>query len=331
MSTQPSKDADQAETKHSNDDTSNSEKISSNTHDESMDSQSCEKDEDCKEDSDKKSSDSSKPSIPTMIRPTVHESSHEDQISRINKDLENMVLKYARSERENLENKQKLEDLDKRFKRAIKDNDQLANRIKILTNDKNHLNDTLSAKVAQLTVLEQKKTKLDNSQILQLKENEETIANLRTTNEELLAKIQSYKSREGELLDFSERLSMKHMMLQTELEETLKKGPNYKELYELALVERDKLVTQIDDLTKQLDSMSKTITDEQSRNRNLLKSKNEIEESYQKRIEVLENEMKVLRRKHGIILKELRKETKLLKGTDANIELEDNTHKLMTN
>lgn len=246
------------------------------------------------------------------------------------KDLENMVLKYAKSERENLQNKQKIDELDKKLKKSIKDNDQLANRIKILTNDKNQLTEMVSAKVAQITVLEQKKSYLDNVQSAQLKESEDTISKLKEENEKLQMKVQSFKSREGELLDFSERLSMKHMLLQTELEETLKKGPNYKEQYELALAERVKLMSEIDNLTNQIDSLNLEIKTEKETSESLRKTLEDVDKNNRKQIDEYENEIKVMRRKHAIAIKELTKEIKILKDTRESGQLQNNTHKIMT-
>ena len=117
----------------------------------------------------------------------------EQLLNKSKRDLESMVIKYARSEAENLQNKTKVDDLDKKLKRSNKDNESLANRIRLLTNDKNNLSDTLNAKLAQLTVLEQKNNSLSNVQAEKLKELEERCTQLTDTNAELLRQIETYK------------------------------------------------------------------------------------------------------------------------------------------
>lgn len=242
------------------------------------------------------------------------QTSIEHQLVKSKRDLESMVLKYAKSEQENLRNKYKVEELDKKLKRAIKDNDQLANRIKLLTNDKNHLTDTLNAKVAQLTVLEQKNTFLNNVQGVKLKECEESIVKLEAQNEDLLKQIESYKSKEGELLDFSERLSMKHMILQTELDEALKKVPSFKEQYERTLVERDNLALKCEELSERLVSITVSLKEAKE---SLEKERNDRkgeETKYKSTIDELQNEIKVMRRRHQIATKELIREIKQLQS-----------------
>lgn len=236
----------------------------------------------------------------------------EQQLAKSKRDLESMVLKYARSEQENLKNKQKVEDLDKKLKRAIKDNDQLANRIKLLTNDKNHLTDTLNAKVAQLTVLEQKNTFLTNVQGSKLRECEENITKLEARNEDLLKQIESYKSKEGELLDFSERLSMKHIILQTELDEALKKVPSFKDQYEQALMERDDLALKCGEMSKQIDNLTISLKEERE---NLDKEKNARRAddlSHINTVMELQNHIKIMRRKNCFATNELIKKIKHL-------------------
>lgn len=238
----------------------------------------------------------------------------EQQLQKAKKDLESMVLRYANSERDNLQNKKKVEELDKKLKRTIKDNEQLANRIKLLTNDKNQLTDTLNAKVAQLTVLEQKNSYLTNVQGVKLTECEEKLKKLEVTNEDLMNQIENYKSKEGELLDFSERLSMKHMLLQTELDEALKKVPNYKDLYETALKEKEDLSKTIEDLETQMRNLEVNLENEKEQTKSLVKEieKNEIKHKYS--IDELQNEIKVMRRKHQIANRELVKEIKQLQA-----------------
>lgn len=234
------------------------------------------------------------------------------QLQKSKRDLELMVLKYARSERENLTNKSKVEELNKKLKRAIRDNDELANRIKLLTNDKTHLTDTLNAKVAQLTVLEQKNLHLNNTQDNKLKDLSEEVKVLEDRNKQLLAQIESYKSKEGELLDFSERLSMKHMMLQSELDEALKKVPSYREEYELTKKHNEELVEQVKDLKAKIDSLTTSLEEEKKTSAQFKAAKEEAKISIRNVTDELQNEIKVMRRKHQIVLKELTKQIKRL-------------------
>lgn len=238
----------------------------------------------------------------------------EQRLLKAKRDLENMVLKYAKSEQDNLHNKMKVDELDKKLKRAIKDNDQLANRIKLLSNDKNQLTDSLSSKVAQLTVLEQKNTYLNSIQGVKLKEYEEKIKKLEVSNEELEKQVEDYKCKQAELMDFSERLSMKHMMLQTELDETLKKIPSYKEQHENSLRERDTAIQQREELSEQIDTLSESLTNEQKITESLRKTLHEAEQKYQTAIDQHSNEIKILRRKHQMATRELVKEIKQLQA-----------------
>jgi len=242
----------------------------------------------------------------------------ERELHKLKRDLESMVLKYAKSERENLQNKHNLETLDKKLKRAIKDNDQLANRIKLLTHDKAHLTDTLNAKVAQLTVLEHKNSQINNFQDSKLKECEEQVSKMERSNEELLRRIESYKSKEGELLDFCERLSMKHMILQSELDEALKKVPSFKEEYEKVLAERDNLIQRNKELVTQLESLTDELDRERKRSESLRTSMEADETKYRCSLDELQNEIKVMRRKHQIVTRELVKEIKRLEKVESS-------------
>jgi len=227
-------------------------------------------------------------------------------------DFESMVLKYAKSERENLDKNNKIYELDKKLKRVIKDNDQLANRIKLLTNDKTQLTDSLNAKLAQLTVLEQKNSFFNNVQGVKLKEYEVRVKELESTNEDLLKQVESYKSKEGELLEFSERLSMKLMMLQTDLDQEQGQLPNYKEQYEETLQERDNLIKQNAELVEKINSLTKSLEREQQCSESLRNEKEVNETRFRSKLDELQNEIKVTRRKHQILTKELLKEIKSL-------------------
>lgn len=238
----------------------------------------------------------------------------EQQLQKAKRDLESMVLNYAKSERENLQNINKVEELDKKLKRSIKDNEQLANRIKILANDKNHLTDTLNAKVAQLTVLEQKNSFLINVQGTKLKDSEEKLKQLESTNEDLLKQVESYKSNEVELIDFSKKLSMKHLLLQSDLEEALKKVPDYKEQHDLAVRERDNAIRQSEELSERIDSLSESLRREQAISENLRNDVADIELRYKGQLDELHNEIKVMRRKQQMASRELVKEIKHLRA-----------------
>lgn len=244
----------------------------------------------------------------------------EQRLLKAKRDLESMVLKYAKSEQENLQNKMKVDELDKKLKRAIKDNDQLANRIKLLSNDKNQLADSLSGKVAQLTVLEQKNAYLNSIQAVKLKEYEEKIKNLESSNKELNKQVEDYKIKQAELTDFSERLSMKHMLLQTELDEALKKVPRYKEQHENSLRERDAAIQQREELSEQIDSISESLSNEQKLTESLRQALDEAERRYQVAKDEHLNEIKIMRRKHQMAIKELVKEIKQLQNRLGEIE-----------
>lgn len=249
----------------------------------------------------------------TMIL-SVHQSTNiqsqvhiEQQLSKAKRDLESMVIRYAKSESDNLQNKTKVEELERKLKRAIKDNDSLANRVKILTNDKNHLSDSLSAKVAQLTVLEQKNCSLNSDQRDRLGELESKVAELETRNEELLKQIDTYKSKEADLLDFSERLSMKQLLLQTELDKALENVPNYRLRYEQMVSASGELEEKMEELSQQLAQATSNLEIERKRNGTLSEERLQLEVKCRRQIEELENEIKLVRRKCQIATKELLK------------------------
>lgn len=239
----------------------------------------------------------------------------EQQLNKSKRDLESMVIKYARSESENLQNKNKIDDLDRKLKRAIKDNESLANRIKILTNDKNSITETLNAKLAQLTVLEHKNNSLTNVQTVQSNELKEKCAELEKTNEDLSKQIEMYKTKEGELLEFSERLSMKQMLLQTELDKALENSPDYKVQYEQLKSTHSQLMEYYHDCQERLNKSTTELEEKEKTNIRLSQELNDLDLRHRKRIDELENEMKVMRRKHQIAAKEIYKQMKLINET----------------
>lgn len=248
----------------------------------------------------------------------------EQLLNKSKRDLESMVIRYAKSERDNLQYKNKIDDLERKLKRAIKDNESLANRVKILTNDKSHLTDTLSAKVAQLTVLEQKNCSINNDQSNRLVELENKLSQMERANEDLLKQIETYKNKEGELLDFSERLSMRQMLLQTELEKALEDVPDYKIIYEQMANANSELREQVDELTNQVEIANGRLELEREKNESLSVERDTLELKWRRNIEELENEIKVMRRKHQIAIKELVRQMKHLqtgpdlKGIDTH-------------
>lgn len=234
----------------------------------------------------------------------------EQQLLKAKRDLENMVLKYAKSERDNLQNIQRVNDLDKKLSRAIKDNDSLANRIKILTKDKTQLTDTLNAKMAQLTVLEQKNVQFTDGQVQRLKECEDRLKELESQNENLLKQIESHRSKEGELLEFSERLSMKHLLLQSELADALKRVPSCTDDFNSIVKERDELIALNKQLEEELMGVNAKYNDENKALVALKASHAEQAQKHRNTIDALENEIKVMRRKHQITVRELMKRLK---------------------
>lgn len=248
----------------------------------------------------------------------------EQQLSKAKRDLESMVIKYARSESENLQNKAKSKEFETKLKRAIKDNESLASRIKILANDKNQLTETLSAKVAQLTVLEQKNCSLSSAQNVKLKELETELEQLRKTNEDLLKSIDTYKSKENELLDFSERLSMKQLLLQAELDKALNNAPDYKVQCEELVKENQQLTRKVEELSEQLKLSNESLMNERRLEESLKAVQNELELKSRRSVDELEFEMKVLKRKHQVATKELLKQIKCLQ---AALDAKNNTHR----
>lgn len=234
----------------------------------------------------------------------------DDQLLKAKRDLESMVLKYAKSERENLQNQRRVDELEKKLQRILKDNEQLAYRIRILTNEKNQLNDTLSAKVAQLTVLDQKKSQLDNVQCVKFKETEQKLLDLEAKNVDLLKKIEVLKTKEGETLDFCEMASMKLVLLQTDLDEALAREPKYKINYEKSIEEIDKLKEQNKSISEELESLKYQLDEGAEKLQRVLAQKDDVENRYKKRVDELENEIKVMNRKHKLAAKELNKEVR---------------------
>jgi len=247
--------------------------------------------------------------------PSEHSQSLEQQLLKAKKDLESIVIKYARSESENLRIKCKMEELDKKLKRAIKDNESLANRIKILTNDKTNITATLNAKLAQLTVLEQRNNSLSTAQTEKLKHLEEKCSELEKKNTDMIGQIDTYKQKEAELLDFSERLSMKHLLLQNELTNALENAPDYKKQYEEVLADNTKLLETNQDCLAKVSSLEEELSKERDKYNNLVEKRAEDELSYRRRIDELENEVKVMRRKHQIAAKEIFKQMRKISNT----------------
>ena len=265
---------------------------------------------------DSPTSSESKSHQPTSIQAISndHVNNIEQQLQKSKRDLESMVIKYARSERENLQNKNKVEELDRKLKRTIKDNDSLANRIKLLTNDKTQLTSILNAKVAQLTVLEQKNLNLNNVQDNRFKELEQKLCSLEKTNEDLLKQIETYKNKEGELLDFSERLSMKMILLQSELDKAMQHQPDYKVQYESVVHEKELLAKQNEELLKKVDLLNLELNKEKARNESLQQDRESNELLHKKTVDELQNEIKMLVRKNQIRNKELMRELKQLQS-----------------
>lgn len=252
---------------------------------------------------------SKKQSMPSLFQMTV-----EQQLAKAKKDLEAMVMSYAKSEQNNLRNKQKVEDLERKLVRVIKDNDQLADRIKIQAVDKDQLIATMSEKVAKLTVLEQRKSQLDEFQGSKQEEYEKKIAKLEACNNDSTRQIDGFKVKQAELLEFSELLAMKYMLLQTELGEINKHGPDYKEQCNALSTDRNRLLENCQRLGDQVANLEQQLNLERELTRNLRDERAIAEAQVSSNIGKLENELKFMKRKHLMSTKALVREIKLLQS-----------------
>lgn len=137
----------------------------------------------------------------------LHDSSLKLKLDKALKDFESMVLKYAKSEQENMSKRNKLNSLEKRVAKMISDNEQLSHRIKVLRKENETLSDNLNDKIVKLAILENSK----------LKEQEERNKLLTNENESLKKDLKTHKETESNLLVVSEKLSMQQLILLSDL------------------------------------------------------------------------------------------------------------------
>ncbi|OTF75704.1 hypothetical protein BLA29_008793, partial [Euroglyphus maynei] len=146
--------------------------------------------------------------------------------------------------------------------------------------------------------------------ITDLKKNFDKVTDM---NRELMNEMNSSKHKESELLEYTERLTAKMVSLQCEhnsLEEKIRSLQSESDRYHC---DYDRIVHEREELQQQLQS----IIDTQSKKIECLDEqivkKNVDVENQRKRIEELENDINIMKRKHILNLKELNKEIQQLR------------------
>lgn len=117
------------------------------------------------------------------------------------KDLESMVVKYARSEKDVISIKKLKDDAEKKLRDALKDKESLHSRIRALSTDKQSLRNSLDQKIAEVIILQKEVDELrcllkekDNK----LSEAQEIVKNHAEENQSLRAKIVDHPSENGQ-------------------------------------------------------------------------------------------------------------------------------------
>lgn len=220
------------------------------------------------------------------------------------------VIEMAKLERKIMELKDENQEISnrlKKFEKLYKDSECSLSKSKLVIADSETKIAALSKELdelkAEISKEEQKSSHLEKK----LHETELNYADLEK-------QIESYKSKEGELLEFTERLSLKQAMLQSELSAALQRIPEYEERFLNASKHSEELSKQKESLTKQLHKLRQEIMDEKHLKATLIQEKEAVEYRLTKTIDELQNEIRVMKKKHLNSVKELNKELKNLQN-----------------
>ncbi|KAG9510556.1 ATP-dependent Clp protease ATP-binding subunit clpX-like, mitochondrial, partial [Fragariocoptes setiger] len=220
----------------------------------------------------------------------------EDKLDGVKKELESMVLKYAKSETAVIQTQSKLDEAEKKLKKVIKDNETLAAKTKALSNEKTSLTNNLMSKVVQLSQAEQE------------------LNRLRQLSDDLRKQLDASKIREKELTEHRDKLLAEHAEQEAELNVLKEKIPECEDMLEKLTYQLNETIKKNDSLTSELADLNGQIKELTTSRDKLVTEKSKVEFELNQKIDSLHNEIRVIKKKHLQATKELNRELRSLQS-----------------
>lgn len=233
---------------------------------------------------------------------------NEDEMTSINKsDLESKCKEIIELRTHNSELQDQNQTQQKRIKQLESDNNKFEEDKKRLTSAINDLKQEFS--ICNEKIEANKLLKLEyDEKVEQLELCSKELETARKENEELITESKAYRQKEGELLEFTDRLQTKTVQLQAEhnhfkqkCEELTGKFDELNDLIAKQIDEIDKLKTELVNTKKQHENELKILAKKLAEESNL-------KEKLKRQTDELENENKIMKKKHLTSIKELNKE-----------------------
>ncbi|XP_076372418.1 coiled-coil domain-containing protein 186-like isoform X2 [Tachypleus tridentatus] len=231
---------------------------------------------------------------------------------------------------------QELDGLKKKHKLAINENNALTVKIHNLEKERleheqvvSKLKDTQNSLRQDIVDLSAKLAEMENLQIQLDREKEKVAATqreverLRQANADLQTDMESCHNKEGELLEFTERLTAKSVQLQSEHSSLETKA----QTLEGEVARLDRLCEQLENKNEKLVSQLEEEMQQRQQETQLLArklaEKTKLVEQLTVKLEEAENENKVMKRRHITSIKELSRE---LQGVRKRLEAYEANH-----
>lgn len=227
------------------------------------------------------------------------------KIEHLTNEIENYKKKMTVYIEENHSLTTKIQTLE----RERLDHEQSVSKLKETVNE---LQIEISDYMLKLRDMEQLKIQLDRQKEL-VSDFQKESERLKSSNNELRAEMESCRHKEGELLEFTERLTAKTVHLQSEHNILEQKSVMLKEDVERLQKQCEELSKDNSNLNQTLDQLKESHQKEVGLLARKLAEKTKLSDELKVKVDELENETRVNKRRHVTSIKELNKELSAMK------------------
>lgn len=167
-----------------------------------------------------------------------------------------------------------------------------------------------------------------DEKVEQLEQSQQELENLRKENEELVCESKAYRQKEGELLEFTDRLQTKTIQLQSEHNHYKQRCGELEAKFSELQDTINRQANEVRGLSGELAAVKEQHENELSIFARKLAEESNAKEKLKKQREELENENKIMKKKHLTSIKELNKELIVLRRKVEQSEQQSNSSTL---